>query len=145
MIQIFAYAGYKRDVHGRFVLLFVLVLFFFLTESSGTCGWIFVAFFSGARLTCCLLSGARLRLASRRILPCCRRRRGRASRCQGDQPVVPILRGRDGARLFSTTRSERAGLRHVQARGTSSEAVQEGRREKGSRNSLSLSFNLGFV
>ena len=44
-----------------------------------------------------LLSGARLRLASRRILPGCRRRRGRASRCQGDQPVVPILSGRDGA------------------------------------------------
>ena len=53
--------------------------------------------------------------------------RGRASRGQGDQPVVPIRRGRDRTRAhFATIRPERAGL--------------PGRRGKGSRDSFSLFF-----
>jgi len=50
------------------------VLFSSLAWSSGARAWIFVALVSGACLTCCFWSGARLR------------------------PAVPILGGRDGAR-----------------------------------------------
>ena len=128
VIRIFAYAGYKRDEQERFSL-------------SGACGWtksscssraggqksafaILVPFFlfpGGEFWRARWAVVAYLRRASWSTrepgtLPCDRRRRPRASRDEGDQPVA-------------TTRPERAGL--------------PGRRGKGSRDSLSFSF-IGF-
>ena len=100
-------------------------------SSSGSCPvFLFLAESSGARGGPSSLSfvGASSSTRESGILPCGRRRRGRASRGQGDQPVVPIRRGRARARaLFATSRPERAGLPR--------------RRGKGSRNSF-LSFLL---
>ena len=71
------------------------------------------------------------------------------ARCQGDQPAVPILRGRDGARAFlpSPGPNERAYERAYGTCRREARARKRSKRDdaKGSRNSLSLSFHLGFV
>ena len=73
---------------------------------------------------------------------------GRA-RCRDEQPAVPRLRRRDGAPAFyhdpvrTSGLATRAGARHElgdHAGGTQG-AVTEGRRAKGSRDSLSFSFH----
>ena len=66
--------------------------------------------------------------------PCCHGRRGRASQVPGRSARGPETAptGRS-ARLLPRPPSERAGLRHVQARGVSSVTTQEGLKERSPR------------
>ena len=103
---------------------------------------------------CARLLGSRPRVDSITLSsspePCCRRRLGRASQVRDEQPAVPRLRRRDGARpafyhdpVRTSGLATRAGARHElgdHAGGTQG-AVTEGRRAKGSRDSLSFSFH----
>ena len=105
---------------------------------------------------CACLGGSRPRVDLITLFsspePCCRRRLGRASQVRDEQPAVPKLRRRDGARPFyhhpvrTSGLATRAGARHELGdhAGGSQGAVTEGRRAKGKSRLLFLFLFIGF-
>jgi len=120
VIQIFAYAGYKRGVHTRFTLF----LFVWMRFAPFLLGSLHL---HGPLLSSALVFGWSF-LFSWALLPSTTR--------EGEPGAGTISpRSRDCAdgteRLsFSSTPPERAGLRHVQARGTSPVTTPEGLEER---------------